>query len=82
MRKSPLSKTELQKKRRMFELTGANRLQRRRKMRDAQRGNVAAFSPDVAAAEAGTPKHETKADILAAKVDAEFDSKPRSKKKK
>jgi hypothetical protein len=81
MRKCPLSKTELQKKRRMFELTGENRQMRRRKMRDAQRGN-AKESVASADADAGTPKQETKADILAAKVDAEFDSKPRGKKKK
>lgn len=82
MRKCPLSKTELQKKRRMFELTGENRQLRRRKMRDAQRGNAKEFAPAVADADAGTPKQETKADILAAKVEAEFAEKPRGKKKK
>lgn len=81
MRKCPLSKTELQKKRRMFELTGENRVSRRKRIRAAISKPSASTVAELGDSK-DAPKHETKADILAAKVDAEFDSKPRGKPRK
>ncbi len=81
MRKCPLSKTELQKAQRLFQLTGENRRMRRKKMRDAMtKASVAAATPALAPSTVMEPAPQTKADVLREKVDKEFAEKPRRKK--
>ena len=81
MRKCPLSKTELQKARRMFELTGENRRLRRKRVRDAlTKAPVASATPALAPSTVMEPAPQTKADVLREKVDKEFAEKPRRKK--
>lgn len=88
MRKCPLSKTELQKARRMFELTGENRRSRRKRVREALTNTkktvlaeVTAVVDALAAAAGEKPAAvQTKAEVLREKVDKEFADKPRRKK--
>ena len=79
-RKCPLSKTELQKKRRLWEITGENRKARRKKIREHVAAPVAEATPALAPSTVTEPAPQTKADVIKAKVDKEFADKPRRKK--
>lgn len=79
MRKCPLSKTELQKARRLWEVTGENRKARRKRVREARA--IPATSPALNPSTEVETAPQTKADVLKAKVDKEFADKPRRKAK-
>lgn len=79
MRKCPLSKTELQKARRLWEITGENRKARRKARFDALKKQTQ-VATEVAKTDAA-PAADTKADIIKAKVEKEFADKPRRKAK-
>jgi len=82
MRKCPLSKTELQKARRLWEITGENRKARRKARFDALKKPVVVADPLQPLVDAGVvPAIQTKADVLKAKVEKEFADKPRRKAK-
>jgi hypothetical protein len=80
-RKCPLSKTELQKARRLWEITGENRKARRKRVREARANPVPATTPALAPSTEVEAAPQTKADVIKEKVEKEFADKPRRKNK-
>lgn len=78
-RKCPLSKTELQKARALWLLTGENRAARRKRVQ-AARSKPAASTVAELGDSKDAPAPQTKLDVLKDKVAAEFAEKPRKKK--